>query len=150
MRIIASKYRSQCRRCEQVVEVGENVYWEKNKGVFHLNCYDNDIQTELQQNNLEKKNYLLLILRAYMFLAPLTYGPVFYVRGMSDAIMYCISGPLLIAIFTGLKPTNYKLRVKWATRRARLGDVFVTIILFETIMSFGLTWLFRNLVFLLR
>ena len=151
MKLIASKYKSHCGRCGKVVIVGENVYWEKSKGVIHVGCYGGEIPAESQQNNnIEKKNYFFLSLRMYMFLAPLFYGPVYEINGMKDAIAYCMSFPLIIAILTGLKPTGLRVRVKWSSRRALQGDIFATFVLLEVAFSFGITWLLKSLVLIVK
>ena len=149
MKLISSKYQSNCRKCNGIVFVGDNIYWEKGKGVIHHRCYDEKNSLESFEKK-EEKNYLLLLLRSYMFLAPLLYGPVYEVKGINDAVSYCLSIPLTIAIFTGLKPTGLRLRVKWSSRRAYQGDVFGTLVLFEVALSFGLTWLLKNILILLK
>lgn len=149
MKLIASKYKSHCRKCDGIVTVGENVYWEKNKGVLHYHCYDQSKVEETVEKK-EEKNYLLFLFRIYMFLAPLLYGPVYEIKGMKDAVTYCLSIPLVIAIVTGLKPTGIRLRVKWSSRRAYQGDVFGTLVLFEVAFSFGLMWLLKNILAILK
>ena len=83
-----------------------------------------------------------------MFIAPLAYGPVNQMMGMKDAISYCLSFPLGIAIFTGLNPTRMRVRVKWTSRRAYMGDIYATLVLIEVGISFILTWIIRNIVML--
>jgi hypothetical protein len=144
MKLIASKFKSKCRRCEQVVSVGENVYWEKSKGVIHKSCYENNISAEPEQKVENKTKYLFLIMRTYMFLAPLTYGPVYLSRGMNDAINFCLAVPLVIAFITGRKPTDFRVRVKWSSRRGNEADLFVMFVLFGVALSFGITWLLKS------
>ena len=148
MKLIASKYQSHCRKCNGNVFVGDNVYWEKNKGVVHYRCYEQNNPVEIFEKK-ENKNYLLFLLRSYMFLSPLLYGPVYEVMGMNDALTYCLSIPLMIAIFTGLKPTGLRVRVKWSSRRAYQGDVFGILVLLEVALSFGLTRLIKNILMIL-
>jgi len=149
MKLIASKYQSHCRKCNGIVFVGDNVYWEKNKGVVHYSCYD-EKNTEETFEKKEEKNYLLFLLRSYMFLAPLLYGPVYEVMGMKESVTYCLSIPLMIAIFTGLKPTSLRVRVKWSSRRAYQGDVFGTLVLLEVALSFVITWVLKNILMILK
>ena len=144
MKLISSKYQSHCRKCNSIVFVGDSIYWEKGKGVIHNRCYDE--KNLLKSFEKEEKNYFLLLLRSYMFLAPLLYGPVFEIKGMNDAVSYCLSFPLMIAILTGLKPTGLRVRVKWSSRRAYQGDIFGTLVLLEVALSFGLTWLLKNIL----
>ena len=150
MKIIESKYKSHCRSCSEIILVGENVYWEKNKGVIHINCFEGKDKEEEKKSSIDDKNYFLIFLRMYMFLAPLFYGPVYQIKGISDAIAYCMSVPLLIAILTGIKPTNLRVRVKWSSRRAYQGDVFATLILFEVAFSYVITWLIKSLVAIIK
>ena len=149
MKLIASKYKSHCRKCNGNVFVGDNVYWEKNKGVVHYRCYEQNNPVEIFEKK-ENKNYLLFLLRSYMFLSPLLYGPVYEVMGMNDALTYCLSIPLMIAIFTGLKPTGLRVRVKWSSRRAYQGDVFGTLVLLEVALSFVITWVLKNILMILK
>jgi hypothetical protein len=151
MKIIESKYKSRCRICGEIIFIAENVYWEKNKGVIHINCFEGKDKKEEQKSSIDsKKNYFLIFLRIYMFLAPLFYGPVYQIKGMSDAITYCLSVPLLIAILTGLKPTSLRVRVKWSSRRAYQGDVFATLVLFEVAFSYVITWIIKSLVSIMK
>lgn len=150
MKLIASKYKSKCRRCEQVVSVGDNVYWEKGKGVIHKSCVENNINAEPEQKPENKTKYLFFIFRTYMFLAPLTYGPVYQTRGMNDAINFCLLVPMVIAFITGQRSTDFRIRVKWSSRRAKEADLFVSLVLFEVALSFGITWLLKSLLHLTK
>lgn len=38
MRQIRTKYEGVCRHCRRRVGIGETVYWEQGKGIWHLNC----------------------------------------------------------------------------------------------------------------
>lgn len=150
MKLIASKFKSRCRKCGRAVTVGENVYWEKNAGVIHKSCFEEKTLKGDDAKSVASKNYFLLVLRMYMYLAPLTYGPVYHAMGFNDATAYCLSFPLLIAILTGMKPTGYRVRVKWTSRRAYQGDIFGTLVLVEAGLSFLITWLAKNLVMILK
>lgn len=149
MKLIASKYQSHCQKCNGIVFVGDNIYWEKGKGVIHHRCYDEKNPLESFEKKQEK-NYFLVLMRCYMFIAPLLYGPVYEASGMKDAVSYCLSIPLMIAILTGLKPTALRIRVKWSSRRAYQGDVFGTLVLLEVALSFGITWLLKNILMMLK
>jgi hypothetical protein len=145
MKLITTKFKSNCIKCKQSISIGERAYWDRDMGVIHLYCYKNTDATE--DIKLEKKsaNKFLLVAHFYMFIAPLAYGPVYQMMGMKDAIAYCLSFPLGIAIFTGLKPTTMRVRVKWTSRRAYMGDIYATLVLIEVGISYLLTWIISNI-----
>lgn len=148
MKLITTKFKSNCIKCNQNVSIGERAYWGKNIGVIHSFCYINT--DDAKDIKLEKKsaNKFLLVAHFYMFIAPLAYGPVYQMMGMKDAIACCLSIPLMIAVLTGLQPTKMRIRVKWTSRKAYMGDIYATLVLIEVGISFILTWIIRNIVML--
>ena len=38
MRKIVARYKGKCSVCGRVIEEGETVYWEKGRGIWHIDC----------------------------------------------------------------------------------------------------------------
>ena len=38
LREIRTKFEGVCRKCQRRIDIGETVYWEQGKGIWHINC----------------------------------------------------------------------------------------------------------------
>lgn len=143
--LIKSKFNSRCKVCKGEIVRGDMVEWLPSQGARHRHCVVdvNDASSEVKEKKYNIASIILKIVSIYMFTSPLFLGAVYFQKGWDNAVFYCFGIPMFIAMFTGMKKTNTRVRVKWGSRRASYADVYATIIMIECGIGFALIYAVR-------
>lgn len=148
--LIKSKYHGKCKKCGGSIIKGENIFWNKAQGAIHQRCSSGEASTTVETPSVlppkvsvhrDAKYYIINVARIYIGIAPIAFGPFYWLFSHDSSLSYCIYIPMGLALLDGFTPTDIRIRVKWGSRRALRADVYWTWILFGAGISFAATWI---------
>lgn len=143
--LIRAKYVGKCKVCGEAVNAGDWIYWSSGVGCNHEKCGDDFTKNVLVVERTRKPFTKLEMMEFFIFLAPLFHGPLYFYYSKDVAFIFCILLPILLAIFIGMRPANFRVRVKSGGRRGTMLDLYGTAIMFMCGISFSITWLIHKM-----
>ena len=144
--LIHSKFVGKCRVCGATVNVGDLIYWESGVGYNHKECGNDFTKNVLVVERNKKPLTKLGKIELFITLLPLLHGPLYFYYSKDVAFVLCLLIPILLAIFIGIRPANFRVRVKTGSRRASMLDLYGTSIMLMCGISFSVTWLIHKFI----